>query len=41
MGATLRVLMNMGTLHRLAPLWIAGIVALVVFWTPWLLLALD
>lgn len=40
MGPTLRVLMNMGTLHRLLPLWIAGVVAAVVFWTPWLLLAL-
>ncbi|MCG7494924.1 sterol desaturase family protein [Thalassobius sp. Cn5-15] len=40
MGPTIRILMNMGTLHRLLPLWIAGLIAIVVFWTPWFLLAI-
>lgn len=37
---TLRVLMNMGSLQRLFPFWLAALVAMVVWWTPWFLLAL-
>ena len=40
MIATFRVLMNMGSLHRLLPFWIAGIVLAALFWTPWFLAAL-
>lgn len=36
---TLRVLMNMGTLHRLFPLWLVGFVTFVWFFQPWLLIA--
>ena len=37
---TLRVLVHMGSLQRLFPFWLAGVVATVVFWSPWLILAL-
>ena len=37
---TLRVLMHMGSLQRLAPFWLLGILAMVLFWSPWLLFAL-
>ncbi|MEL6690407.1 MAG: sterol desaturase family protein [Pseudomonadota bacterium] len=37
---TLRVLANMGSLHRLLPFWLGGIVLMAVFWTPWFLAAL-
>lgn len=36
---TLRVLINMGSLQRLFPLWLAGVIAMVVWFSPWLLLA--
>ncbi len=36
---TLRVLMHMGNLQRLAPFWLAALATLVLLWTPWLLLA--
>lgn len=36
----LRILMNMGSLHRLFPFWLAGVIAMVTWFTPWLLLAL-
>lgn len=41
MKATLAVLMNMGTLHRLFPFWLAGVFALIHWFTPWLLLAVG
>lgn len=37
---TLRVLMHMGSLQRLFPFWLAGLIALAVGFSPWLLLAL-
>ncbi|UWQ95588.1 sterol desaturase family protein [Rhodobacteraceae bacterium M385] len=37
---TLRVLIHMGSLQRLLPFWLVGVVAMAMFWTPWLLLAL-
>jgi len=37
---TLRVLMHMGSLQRLAPFWIAGLILMAMFWSPWLILAL-
>lgn len=37
---TLRILMNMGSLHRLFPFWLAGVIAMIVWFSPWLLLAL-
>ena len=37
---TLRVLMHMGSLQRLAPFWLIGVGLIVVFFSPWLLLAL-
>ncbi|WP_432448184.1 sterol desaturase family protein [Aliiroseovarius marinus] len=40
MKETLRVLMNMGTLHRLFPLWLVGVATLVIGATWWLFLAL-
>lgn len=40
MKETLRVLMNMGTLHRLFPLWLVGVATLVLGATWWLFLAL-
>ena len=36
---TLRVLMHMGSLQRLFPFWLAGVTALIVWFSPWLLLA--
>lgn len=41
MKATFAVLMNMGTLHRLFPFWLAGVFALFYWFTPWLLLAVG
>lgn len=38
---TLRVLIHMGTLQRLLPIWLAGLLAMILFWTPWLLLAVS
>ncbi|WP_298567418.1 sterol desaturase family protein [uncultured Aliiroseovarius sp.] len=40
MTATIAVLINMGSLHRLFPFWLAGVCALVVGFSPWLLLAI-
>lgn len=40
MKEAIRILMNMGSLHRLFPFWILGLVALVNWFTPWLLLAI-
>lgn len=37
---TLRVLLHMGSLQRLAPFWLAGLALAWAFWTPWLMLAL-
>ena len=37
---TLRVLANMGQLQRLVPFWLAALVLTIVFWSPWLLLAI-
>ena len=37
---TLRVLLNMGSLQRLLPFWLAALALMVVTWTPWYLLAL-
>ena len=37
---TFRVLVNMGTLHRLFPLWLIGLAVFFLAFTPWLLLAL-
>lgn len=41
MFATLRVLMHMGNLQRLFPLFLAGLVALIWSFSPWLLLAIP
>ena len=40
MIATLRVLLNMGSLHRLAPLFLIGMIAMVAQFQWWMLLAL-
>ncbi|MEJ6404498.1 sterol desaturase family protein [Yoonia sp. 2307UL14-13] len=40
MIATLRVLMHMGSLQRLFPFWLAAVAMIVIFFSPWLLLAL-
>ena len=40
MFQALRITAHMGSLHRLAPFWLAGVGMLFAFWTPWLLLAL-
>ncbi|EDZ42541.1 MAG: sterol desaturase family protein [Planktotalea sp.] len=40
MIATLRVLLNMGSLHRLAPFWLLGLALFITQFMPWLLLAL-
>lgn len=37
---TLRVLVHMGSLQRLAPFWLLALGLLVAFWSPWLLLAI-
>ncbi len=37
---TLRVLMHMGSLQRLLPFWLAALIALFVWFSPWLLLAI-
>ena len=37
---TLKILANMGSLHRLLPFWLGGLAVAGVFWTPWLILAL-
>lgn len=37
---TLRVLLHMGSLQRLAPFWFAGLVLMIVLWSPWMVLAL-
>ncbi|MCV6593559.1 MAG: sterol desaturase family protein [Silicimonas sp.] len=37
---TLRILIHMGALQRLFPLWLIGIGLMIAFWTPWLILAL-
>ena len=37
---TLRVLLNMGSLQRLLPFWLAALALMVLTWTPWYLLAL-
>ncbi len=39
MIATLRVLLAMGSLQRLFPLWIIGVVVLITFWNVWLAVA--
>ena len=39
MIATLRVLMHMGSLQRLLPFWLVALAALVIWFSPWLLLA--
>lgn len=39
MIATLRVLMHMGSLQRLLPFWLTALVCFVVFFSPWLILA--
>ncbi len=36
----LRVLMNMGSLHRLLPFWLLGAVLAALHWSPWMLLVL-
>lgn len=38
---TLRVLMNMGSLQRLLPFWLAGLGLMAAYWSPWLLLAVG
>lgn len=40
MIATFRVLLHMGSLQRLFPFWVAALALLVLFWSPWFLLAL-
>ena len=40
MIATLRVLIHMGSLHRLAPFWLLALGLMIGFWTPWFLLAI-
>ncbi len=40
MIATLRILLHMGSLQRLFPFWLAAIILTVIFFSPWLLLAL-
>ncbi|MEO0486564.1 MAG: sterol desaturase family protein [Pseudomonadota bacterium] len=40
MIATLRILMSMGSLHRLLPFWLTGLALAALFWTPWFLAAL-
>lgn len=37
---TLRILINMGSLHRLAPFWLIAVFVLVFQFTPWLVLAI-
>lgn len=37
---TLRVLINMGSLQRLLPFWLAGVLAFFVWFSPWMILAL-
>lgn len=37
---TIRVLMNMGSLQRLFPFWLSGLIVLGIWFTPWLLLAI-
>ncbi len=37
---TLRILRHMGGLQRLVPFWLAGIVLMIWFWSPWMMLAL-
>ena len=37
---TLRVLINMGSLQRLLPFWIAGAIAGVIWFSPWMIVAL-
>ena len=39
MVATLRVLMHTGSLHRLLPFWCAALACLMVFWSPWMFVA--
>jgi hypothetical protein len=36
---TLGILMNMGSLQRLLPFWLAGLAAMIAWFSPWLLLA--
>ena len=36
---TLRILMNMGSLQRLAPVWLLGVFALVNWFSIWLVVA--
>ncbi|WP_289044108.1 sterol desaturase family protein [uncultured Aliiroseovarius sp.] len=40
MKATLAILISMGSLHRLFPFWLAGVAALVYWFSPWLILAI-
>lgn len=37
---TLRILIHMGSLHRLLPFWLAGVAVALIWPSPWLLLAL-
>ena len=39
MHETLRIMVHMGGLQRLVPFWLAGILAMALWWTPWLLAA--
>lgn len=41
MLATFRVLLHMGSLQRLSPCWLAALILLVVYWTPWFLIAIG
>ena len=36
---TFRILIRMGSLHRLFPLWLIGVACLFLWFSPWLLLA--
>ncbi|MCK8463471.1 sterol desaturase family protein [Aliiroseovarius sp. S1339] len=40
MKATLAILVNMGSLHRLLPFWLVGVAALIYWFSPWLVLAI-
>ncbi|WP_371171392.1 sterol desaturase family protein [Aliiroseovarius sp. 2305UL8-7] len=40
MKATLGILLNMGSLHRLFPLWLIGIATFFYWYSPWLILAI-
>lgn len=36
---TLRVMLHMGGLQRLFPFWLSGVIAMIIWWSPWLLVA--